>query len=87
MYISYMQILCPFYGLLSGSVAKNPPASAGDVGSILGSGRSTGEGNVNPLQYSCLGNSMDRGAWWLQPMGLQVRYDLATKPPPPYARL
>ena len=42
---------------------KNPPANAGEAGSIPGSGRSTGEGNVNPLQYSCLGNSMDRGVW------------------------
>ena len=45
-------------------MVKNPPASAGDAGSILGSGRSPGEGNSNPLQYSCLGNLMDRGAWW-----------------------
>ena len=48
-------------------VVKNLPASvggAGDVGSIPGSGRSSGEGNGNPLQYSCLGNPMDRGAWW-----------------------
>ena len=43
---------------------KNLPANAGDVGSIPGSGRSTGEGNSNPLQYSCLGNPKDRGAWW-----------------------
>jgi len=35
-----------------------------DAGSIPGSGRSPGEGNGNPLQYSCLGNPMDRGAWW-----------------------
>ena len=42
---------------------KNLPASAGDLGSIPGSGRSLGEGNGNPLQYSCLGNPMDRGAW------------------------
>ena len=45
---------------------KNPPANAGDardVGSIPGSGRSSREGNGNPLQYSCLGNPMDRGAW------------------------
>ena len=42
---------------------KNSPANAGDVGSIPGSGRSPGEGNGNPLQYSCLGNPMDRGAW------------------------
>ena len=48
-----------------GSVVKNPPANAGDTGgrgSVPGSGRSSGEGNDNPLQYSCLGNSMDRGA-------------------------
>ena len=47
-------------------VAKNPPANAGDmrhVGLIPGSGRSLGEGNGNPLQYSCLENPMDRGAW------------------------
>ena len=41
---------------------KNPPANSGDWGSIPGSGRSPGEGNGNPLQYSCLKNSMDRGA-------------------------
>ena len=43
-------------------MVKNPPANAGDVGLIPGSGRSTGEGNGNPLQYSCLENSTDRGA-------------------------
>ena len=43
---------------------KNPPANVGDTGSISGSGRSPGEGNGNPLQYSCLGNPLDRGAWW-----------------------
>ena len=46
---------------------KNLPANtgdAGDVGSTPGSGRSSGEGNGNPLQYSCLKNAMDRGAWW-----------------------
>ena len=46
-----------------GSVVKNPPADAWDVGLILGLVRSLGEGNGNPLQYSCLGNSMERGAW------------------------
>ena len=49
-----------------GPVVENPPATAGntgDVGSIPGSGRSPGEGNGNPLQYSCLGNVMDREAW------------------------
>ena len=47
-------------------VVKNPPANpgiTGDVGLIPGSGGSSGEGNGNPLQYSCLENSMDRGAW------------------------
>ena len=46
------------------SVVKNLPARAGGTGSIPGSGRSPGEGNGNPLQYSCLENSMNRGAWW-----------------------
>ena len=43
-------------------MVKSLPANAGDMGSIPGSGRSLGEGNGNPLQYSCLKNSMDRGA-------------------------
>ena len=43
---------------------KNPPANAGDVGSIPGLRRSSGGGNGNQLQYSCLENPMDRGAWW-----------------------
>ena len=55
---------CEREGLPGGSVVKNLPASAGDTGSIPGSGRSPGEGNSNPLQYSCLGNPLDRGAWW-----------------------
>ena len=42
-------------------MVKNPPADTGDAGSIPESGRSPGEGNGNPLQYSCLGNSRDRG--------------------------
>ena len=48
-------------------VVKNPPANAGDIRDmslIPGSGRSPGGGHGNPLQYSFLGNSMDRGAWW-----------------------
>ena len=47
-----------------GSVVKNPPANAGDAGSIPGLARSLGRGNGNPFQYSCLENPMDRGAWW-----------------------
>ena len=44
-------------------LVKNPPANAGDVGLIHGLGRSPGGRNGNPLQYSCLDNPMDRGAW------------------------
>ena len=54
-------------GFPGGSVVKNLPANAGearDVGSIPGLGRSSGGGNGTPLQYSCLGNPTDRGAWW-----------------------
>ena len=54
-------------GFSGGAVVKNPPANAGDSGdrnSIPGSGRSPGGGNGNPLQYSCLENSMDGGTWW-----------------------
>ena len=52
---------------------KNKPANAGDVrdaGSIPGSERSPGGGFGNPLQYSCLGNLMDRGAWWAMVLGV-----------------
>ena len=55
-------------------VVKNPSAYAGevrDMGSIPGSGRFPGEGNGNPLQYSCLENPMDRGAWWAMVKGSQ----------------
>ena len=53
-----------------------------DSGLIPGSGRSPGEGNGNPLQYSCLENPMDGGAWWATARGVtRVRHDLATKPP------
>ena len=48
-----------FGGFPGDSVVKNPPANAGDLSSIPGSGRSAGEGNGNPLQYSCLENPMD----------------------------
>ena len=52
-----------FISLSPGSVVKNLPANTGDAGSIPGLGRSPGEGNGNPLQYSCLENPMDRGVW------------------------
>ena len=57
----------PFAGALGftgGLAVKNPSTDAGDIGLIPGLGRSPGEGNDNPLQYSCLENRMDRGAWW-----------------------
>ena len=57
-------------GFPCGSVVKNPPASAGELGSIPGLGRTPGEGNGNPLQFSCLGNHMDRGAWQITVHGV-----------------
>ena len=51
-------------GFPGGSVVKNLPANSGDTGSFPGSGRSPGEGNGNSLQYFCLENPTDRGAWW-----------------------
>ena len=58
-------------GFPGGSVVKNPPANARDAGLIPGLGRSPGEGNGNPLQYSCLGNPMDREPGRLQTMRSQ----------------
>ena len=52
-----------FKGFAGGLVVKILPANAGNVGSLPGLGRSPGKGNGNQFQYSCLGNSMDRGAW------------------------
>ena len=62
-------------GFPGGSVAKNPPGNAGDTDSIPGSGRSPGEENGNPLQYSCLGNPMDRGAWQATVHGVTKELD------------
>ena len=56
-------------------VKKNPPVNAGDVGLVLGWGRSPGEGNDNPLQYSCPGNPMDRGAWGVTVCGVSKESD------------
>ena len=67
-YLSVSHILsyCIFnqLGFPSGSNGKEPSCNVRDPCSIPGSGRSSGEGNGNPLQYSCLQNPMDRGAWW-----------------------
>ena len=62
-----IESLCDFPG---GSDGKASAYSVGDLGSIPGWGRSPGEGNGNPLQYSCLENSMDGGAWWATPHGV-----------------
>ena len=63
--VCFILLISPhnFLGFPGGSMVKNPPANAGDADLIPGSGRPTGEGNGNPPQYSCLGNSMDRGSW------------------------
>ena len=54
---------------------RTPPANAGDVSLILGSGRSPEEGNGNPLQYYCLGNPKDRGDWWAMVHGAAKESD------------
>ena len=56
-------------------MAKNQPANTRDVGSIPGSGRTPGGGNGDPLQYPCLENPMDRGAWWATVRGKRVGHD------------
>ena len=57
-------------------MVKNLPAKAGNAGSIPGSGRSPGEGNSNPLKYSCLRNPVDRGAWWAIVHGFKKESDM-----------
>ena len=67
-------------GFPDGLVVKNPHATSTDADSIPGSGRFPGEGNVYPLQYSCLGNPINRGAWWATVQGVaRVRHNIATK--------
>ena len=68
--------LTVWLGFPGGSMVKNLPTNAGDAGSIPQLGRSPGEGNGKLLQYSCLVNPMDRGAWQAHK---RVRNDLATK--------
>ena len=71
----YIYIIC----FPCSSVGKESACNAGDLGSIPGLGRFPGEGNGNPVQYSCLENPMDRGACHGVP---RVGHDLVTKPPP-----
>ena len=62
--------------MLGVSMVRNPLANAGDISLILGLGRSLGKGNDNPIQCSCLGNSMDRGAWWATVHGIAKESDI-----------
>ena len=75
----------PYVHCIPGSsVSKESACSTRDLGLIPGSGRSPGEGNANPFQYSCLENPMHRGAWRATVHGItRVRQDLVTQPPPP----
>ena len=63
-------------GFPGGSLVKNPPANAGDAGSIPGLGSSLREGNGNPLQYSCLGNPMDKVTWLATVHGITKESDM-----------
>ena len=72
---SYVRMDKILKGFPGGSVVKNPPTNSGDASLIPGLGRSPGEGNDNPLQYSCLGNPMDRGAWWATVPGVTKESD------------
>ena len=63
-------------GFPGGSVVKNLPVNVGDADSIPVSGRSPGRGNGNPLQYFCLGNPRDRGAWWAIIHGVAEELDM-----------
>ena len=83
----YLDLISPYFllyipaeqGFLGSSAVTNPPSNAGDatgaMGSIPGSGRSPGEGNGNPLQYSCLENPTDRGARWTTVFGVTKELD------------
>ena len=73
---SKMNLIYLLMGFLDGSLVKNPPANARDAGLIPGSGRSPGEGNGNPFQYSCLGTPMERGAWWATVDGFKKESDM-----------
>ena len=69
-----------FLGFPGGSEVKASASNAGDPGLIPGSGRSPGEGNGNPLHYSCMGNPMDRGVWWATPHEVaKMEHNLVTK--------
>ena len=75
-HVSWISILIIIKSTFGGSEVKNLPTNARDVGLILGLGRFPGEGNGNPLQYSCLGNPMNRGTWWATVHGLAKSWTL-----------
>ena len=77
------------YSFPGGSDSKDSACNAGELGSIPESGRFPGGGNGYSLQYSCLENPMDRGAWQVTVHGIaRVRHDLATTPsPPPFEQI
>ena len=78
-----MPLLVVYKGFPGGSGVRNLPVNARDTCSTSGSGRSPGEGYDNPLQYSYLGNPMDRGEWRARVHEVaRVGHDLATKVPP-----
>ena len=76
---TFWMSVCECVGFPRGSVVRSPPAKAGNTGSIPGLGRCPGDGNGDPLQYSCLENSMDRGARGLQSMGSEKLRHVETK--------
>ena len=79
----YLQQISLCAGFPDGSVSEESACKAGSLGSIPGWGRPPGEGNGKPLQYSCLGNSLDRGAWWATVHGVtRIRHNFVTKSPP-----
>ena len=74
---SVITFLFGFTGFPGGSVVKNPPANAGDPGSVPAWGRSPGEGNGHPPRYSCLGNPMDKGCLAATVHGVSKELDTA----------
>ena len=77
--LSFCKRIYLLWGFSGGSAVKNLPANAGDAGLIPGLGRSPKEGNGNPLQFYCLGNSMDRGGWWAIVHEVTKRHNLVIK--------
>ena len=76
MIVHYRVFVMIKWGFPGDSVVKNAPANAGDSGLVPGSGRSPEELNGNPLQYSWLGNPMNRGAWWAGVRGVAGELDV-----------